>query len=485
MKTSPYNPLTWLASLRLTVTLLVLGMYLIFVGTLAQVENGIWVVVRDYFRQGNIELFGFPTGFVQVPFDVFRSLLYPGSETTWKGSHPFPGGFLIIGALVINLLAAHAMRYKVKGKGTPLMLGWLLIAIGAAAAGYTVLEPQTSATIQQDVMLMLGIWALPMALLAAGCLLVFGTPKAGIVLIHAGLILMLLGEFITGIGASEGRMSIPEFGASNVISDVREAEIAFVTETDDGKLKNIVIPQPMIVRADKSDQKITDPALPLSVRIDAWMPNSAKTDYVFRDGDPTDVVWSVKEVPTVTGTEQSEDRPSVMATFYNGDEVVGRHLLSTWESVAPVQVEVDGRVWDVSLRFKQTPLDYTLQLNDFRNDQFTGTRIARNYSSDMRLAAEARGDTRDTYIKMNQPLRYDSKAFFQSGFFQQPLNRNLGTILQVADNPGAWVPYLSCVIVTLGLTIHFVVSLIKYGRRANAKAGSKTSAKAGPAVAAA
>jgi len=478
MKANPANPLTWLASLRLTVTLLVLAMYLIFVGTLAQTENGIWWVVEHYFREGT-------WGLVRVEFDVFRALVDPDSDTTWSGWHPFPSGFVIIGALVINLIAAHAMRYKVKGKGKPLLIGWGLIAVGAAAAGYTVLEPQTSAAIQQNVMLMLGIWTVPMALLGVGCLLVFGTPKAGIVLIHAGLILMLLGEFITGLAATEGRMMIPEFGASNVILDAREPELAFVTETEDGKLKHAVIPKSMIVEADKSEEKITDPALPLSVRIDQWMANSTKQSARFINGDPTRVDWSVAEAPTVTGTEQSEDRPSVIATFFDGDERIGRHVLSTWESIPPIELEADGKTYRVALRFKQTPLDYTLQLNDFSNDQFTGTRIARNYSSDMRLAADARGDTRDAYIKMNQPLRYDGKAFFQSGFFQQPLNRNQGTILQVADNPGAWVPYLSCVIVTLGLTIHFVVSLIKYGRRANAKAGPKTSAKQGPAAAAA
>ena len=91
---------------------------------------------------------------------------------------------------------------------------------------------------------------------------------------------------------------------------------------------------------------------------------------------------------------------------------------------------------------------------------------ASSYSADLRLETPNAGDTREAFIKMNQPLRYDGKAFFQAGFFQTPLNRNMGTILQVADNPGAWVPYLSCVIVAVGLGMHFVVSLLRYGRRA-------------------
>lgn len=463
MKPSKTNPLAWLASLRLTVVLLAMAMYLIFVGTLAQVEVGIWQVVEKYFR----------SVFVKVPFDVFRALLYPGSETTWKGAHWFPGGFLIIGALLVNLLAAHAVRFKVMGKGKALLMGAGLIVMGTAVTAYTVLEPETSATIQQNVILMLLIWSVPMTLIGIGCLYVFGSRKAGIVLVHGGLILMLVGEYITGIGATEGQMWIHEKGSSNLIIDIRETELAFVTVTGEDTQQHVVVPESMIIEADEEDQQIKDASLPLTVRIDAWMANSALVpdqQALAESRDPSKIEWVANELDKVTGTEQRADRPSVVATLYNGDKRVGQYLLSTWEYVRPVRVEVDGKAWDVSLRFKQTHLPYSLQLVDFRHDTFTGTTTAMNYSADLRLDVPGTEDSRDAFIKMNQPLRYDGKAFFQSGFFQQRLNRNLGTILQVADNPGAWVPYLSCVVVTIGLCLHFVVSLVRYGRRANASA---------------
>ncbi|MGB1124138.1 MAG: cytochrome c biogenesis protein ResB [Phycisphaeraceae bacterium] len=459
---SKNNPLSWLASLRLTVVLLALAMYLIFVGTLAQVENGIWWVVENYFREGKY-------GVVKVEFDVFRSLLYPGSETKWPGYHPFPSGYVIIGALLINLLAAHALRFKISGKGSALVIGGALVFIGTVVTAYTVLEPNTSAAIQQNVMLMMGIWAVPMTLIGIGCHFIFGSRKAGIVLVHGGLILMLVGEYVTGIGATEGQMWIHEKGSSNKIIDIREAELAFVRDLGDGKQEHIVIPQKLLASADQDDTMITDDTLPLKVRVDAWMENSDLTPSI-NGQDPTQVQYRAQELPAVTGTEQRADRPTVMATLFDGDQRVGEFLLTTWEVVKPVSVEVDGRAWEVSLRFKETHLPYTIQLVDFRHDKFTGTTTPMNYSSTLRLKEPGSAESRDDFIKMNQPLRYDGKAFFQSGFFQQPLNRNLGTIMQVADNPGAWVPYLSCVVVTIGLCMHFVVSLIKYGRRANAKA---------------
>jgi hypothetical protein len=56
---------------------------------------------------------------------------------------------------------------------------------------------------------------------------------------------------------------------------------------------------------------------------------------------------------------------------------------------------------------------------------------------------------------MNQPLRYDGKAFYQASFGKG----DTLTILQVVENPGWLLPYISCVLVTLGLLIHFAVML--------------------------
>ena len=39
------------------------------------------------------------------------------------------------------------------------------------------------------------------------------------------------------------------------------------------------------------------------------------------------------------------------------------------------------------------------------------------------------------------------------------------TGLQVVNNPGIWLPYVSCAIVTLGLIIQFSMSLFSYTRR--------------------
>jgi hypothetical protein len=58
---------------------------------------------------------------------------------------------------------------------------------------------------------------------------------------------------------------------------------------------------------------------------------------------------------------------------------------------APEKVTVDGRIWDVYLRFKRTYRPYTMHLYDFTHEQYLGTTTARNYASHIRLTDPERG----------------------------------------------------------------------------------------------
>ena len=61
---------------------------------------------------------------------------------------------------------------------------------------------------------------------------------------------------------------------------------------------------------------------------------------------------------------------------------------------------------------------------------------------------------------MNNPLRYAGETFYQSSF--EP-GKNL-TILQVVRNGGWMIPYLSCMIVGVGMTLHMGANLSDFLR---------------------
>ena len=62
---------------------------------------------------------------------------------------------------------------------------------------------------------------------------------------------------------------------------------------------------------------------------------------------------------------------------------------------------------------------------------------------------------------MNNPLRYAGETFYQSSF--EP-GRNL-TVLQVVRNRGWMIPYLTCMFVGVGLTVHMGSNLLRFLRK--------------------
>src|SRR5438309_11702144 len=104
------------ASLRITVVLMALSILLIFFGTLAQVDQGIGTVLHQYFR----------TGLAMIPWQIFvrfgQVFFGVSQEAKVSGAFPFPGGWLLGGFLLANLLAAHAVRFRVTWKRSGILV---------------------------------------------------------------------------------------------------------------------------------------------------------------------------------------------------------------------------------------------------------------------------------------------------------------------------------------------------------------------------
>src|SRR5476651_366437 len=111
-------------SLRLTVTLLSFAILLVFVGTLAQVDEGLYNAQERYFRQWlifGLDLFGH-----RIPLVL-------------------PGGYLIGTLLVINLFAAHIYRFQLTTKKIGIQLahsGVILLIVGQLATDMLAHESQ-------------------------------------------------------------------------------------------------------------------------------------------------------------------------------------------------------------------------------------------------------------------------------------------------------------------------------------------------------
>ena len=199
-----YQALVWMADLRLTVILFALAMVVVFWGTLAQTDNGVWTIVQKYFR----------SFFILVPIKVVLFNLVEDTKTVI----PFPGGWLIGLVMLVNLLAAHAIRFKLT-------------------------------------------WA-----------------RAGIIMIHVGIIIMMIGEVVTGVYAVEGQMIIRVGETSSTVIDGRSAELAIIHTPDptgDPKTdKVIAVPSTRM----RTGGIVDDERLPFKIEVTQFMVNSKLID---------------------------------------------------------------------------------------------------------------------------------------------------------------------------------------------------------------
>jgi hypothetical protein len=424
-----YKAFSALASLRLTVILFALGIFLIFAGTVAQVDAGIWTVVSKYFRTFKL---------IWIPFYIFFPRTVTG-EPAIPGSFPFPGGYLIGSVLLANLLAAHALHLRVRLK---------------RPADFSFPFAWGTSTVLPN-------------LLAAGRAYGFQTllKQSGIFVIHAGIIVMLLGELIAGELQTEGHMSIDEGRSSNFIEHNRYGEVAVINTSDPVNDDVVVIPDGLL----RKGGAIHDDQLPFDVEIVRYMINSQLANPKDRDGkaekNPATVGAGLERVAVplseFSGVSQasSVETPSAYVTFKNKSDgkSLGTFLLSIW--LSPQPLTVDGKTYQVVLRFKRTYFPYSLYLNEFRFDRYVGTSKPKNYSSDIRLIDPQTGEDRRVTIRMNEPLRYDGNTFFQADFDKETEKT---TILQVVRNPGDWLPYISCIMVSCGMIIHFSLHLFNF-----------------------
>jgi hypothetical protein len=365
------------SSLRLTLVCLGLGMILIFAGTLAQVDLGLFKAQNEFFRS----------------FFVF----WGPKTASWKVP-VLPGGYLVGGVLLLNLIAAHVTRFQ------------------------------------------------------------FTRKKVGIWLTHAGLILLLLGQLLTDMLARESLLHLREGEARNYSEIEREAELAIVDTSEPNTDKVVAIPQPVLA----NQKDIEHPELPFKVRMKEFYPNSRLQKRDAESLAPPaasrgiGAVATVTELPHVTSMDY-RDVPSAVVELITPEGSIGTWLVS--EHLDHVQqVPWNNRNYELSLRPRRLYKPYSLELLKFRNDVYAGTEIPKNYSSRVVLNRPDTGEHREVLIYMNNPLRYAGETYYQASFDLD----NHGTILQVVRNPSWLTPYLSCIMVGAGLVVQFMTHLIGF-----------------------
>src|ERR1700758_369794 len=231
-----------LTSLKLTVFCLGCAMVLIILGTLDQVNIGVYEAENRYFK--SFFLYFTPPGTgLKIPL--------------------FPSGYLVGGLLLVNLIAAHLARFK------------------------------------------------------------FSWKKAGILVLHSGVILLLLGQLFTSLFQVESQMRLDQGETKNYSLSYYHDELAVIDTSAPDSDQVIAIPDSQLYKG----HKIVLPVDSLEVGIDEYFINSAlltadqlpSSNYPHLQIGPLAVVIRQDR----TYKESERNMPAAMVSVWRGAEKVG------------------------------------------------------------------------------------------------------------------------------------------------------------------
>jgi len=402
-------------SLRLTVVLLAFGIILVFVGTLAQVDEGLYNAQARYFRQWivlGLDLFG-----RKIPIIL-------------------PGGYLIGTLLLLNLFAAHIYRFQLSVKKIGIQLahaGVILLLVGQLVTDMFAHESQ---------MLFSEGQTRNYSESAQYYELIFTTPTGN----NTAQVVSLPGSLLARGGTIENtnlpftvrvkeywKNSEPSFRAPMMQNGPPLAPNGVALNFDFHP----------VAEAKSMDDKNVPTAL-----IELSGPNGSLGDWIVSD-------WT-------------DDGAMIEAIRENYAQTLGGQMTEEIikDLTRPQSVSVNGRQFTFSLRPRQTRFPFSLTLLKATHTIYEGTDIPKDFRSRVQLQNPQTGENREVEISMNHPLRYAGLTFYQyqmdAGQAAAEAGRMPSSVLQVVHNPGWLTPYVGCGMVAAGLVVQFMFHLVGF-----------------------
>lgn len=281
-----------------------------------------------------------------------------------------------------------------------------------------------------------------------GFKLIFKSPwvlkNAGIIITHIGAILLMGGGLLTAAFSSEGYMDIVEGSDSAFVNDYHMREFVLLDENGH-----------TIERFTHHDLN-TNTVLSLSnipVKI-TILETCRNCQITAREEKDDSFVGMAQHMQLSDGPLEMQNEENMAGLTFSVEYKDTKQTHVVLENVPqlPEVTHADSR-YKFMLRKIQRPLPFSIELVDFKKELHPGTAVARTYSSHIRVHDE--GAVWDSVIRMNEPLRYKGYTFFQSSFLDTP-NGEV-SVLAVVWNVGRAFPYISGIVMCIGIIVHLFV----------------------------
>lgn len=274
----------------------------------------------------------------------------------------------------------------------------------------------------------------------------------GIMIAHWGAVLLLFGGILTAFFSQEGAMVLSEGEKSHYISDYSLRELGFFEEGKGFDLNGPRFTQKELIK----DHVLTHKDLPFKIRVLEQFDNVSFQKRVSAAPESYKGFYSQFQFfPKASEKEVEQNRAAVVFEVLSEDEET-KGIYGIFEHMPISQsVKSKNKKYLAQISKMKTALPFSIELIDFEKKMYPGTNRAKSYSSLVKLIE---GDSEQKIlIKMNQPLRHRDYTFYQASFIEGMEKET--TVLAVVKNSGRVFPYLSSIIMCIGLLVHLFLKV--------------------------
>jgi hypothetical protein len=292
------------------------------------------------------------------------------------------------------------------------------------------------------------------------CRFRFRWKNLGILLIHLGLALLIIGELYTSTFAVESQMTVRVGETADYSTSFNEVEL--IVSNSMGESTSI--PQNKM----KEAKAIDIPGTPLKLLFLKTFPNARFERQTAEEAESSVSAnqgfgKTLRVIPLPR--QVAEDKFNHFTAYVevsNSQGTLGTWLTSNGIS-KPQEIECNGHQYQIQIRQRRYYHDFSIQLNKFTHEVHPETQIPKNFASEISLFNSKADLTRQASIFMNSPLYLNNTTVYQASYAED----DQVSIFQVVDNPGKVIPYYSSALVALGLVLQFFSSFSKFSRKHN------------------
>ncbi len=289
--------------------------------------------------------------------------------------------------------------------------------------------------------------------------------RAGIMITHVGILLMLAAGFVKFRWSHEGSLMVFPQEKSREYFSFHDWDITLRDAGASGRVREHVIAAEEWRNLEAgSTHRFTADDLPFDLLVTKVFRNCRVVPQgpMFKgDGPVIDGYVVLAAEPQV---EAEFNQPGAYITVV--EKSSGRHVDAIlWGAQRqPLTAEAGGKRWLIDLGKRRYELPFDVRLDKFIVEFHPGTGMARTYWSNVTKF----DGSQETALKitMNEPLREKGYTLFQTSWGPQDgnVNQPLYSVFTVVENPSDQWPKWSCYVIAIGLLLHFSLRLKRFIR---------------------